>query len=191
MLEGNGLNNGQAQPSKLDRIANLVTLLKPLSLHALTIGEREESSGVWLDVLMFQALLKGLPTLKTLKLHNWLILGDTWSGLTRPHSVKSSPQAHSFAALENLYLSAIRIRTIPLDGFQRMVASHPLQRVVLEGVTESLPYKAPPPNNKYEKYSLGKDDRIARWLSENVPEFRLVDRQECLPEFYLDQWQLW
>ncbi|CAE7133275.1 unnamed protein product [Rhizoctonia solani] len=174
----------QMRPPRVDRVTNLCKILSPLSLDALTLGHGHDEE-TWLDMITFQVLLKGLPTLTTLRMHNWIFEGGIWQGLTRPSVAESDSQAHSFAALENLYLNAARLRTctFPLGDVQRMVASHPLRLVVLGGVRESAPPHA------YQDSLLGTD--VVTVFEKNVPEFRLVNQLEFLPEYYLDSWQLW
>ncbi|CAE6518206.1 unnamed protein product, partial [Rhizoctonia solani] len=163
MLEGDRLEGGQEQQSELDRATNLCATLRPLSLDTLTLGESNLAT-VWLRGKAFHILLEGLPTLKTLKLHKWIFEAWDWQHLTRPRSAQENPEEHPFAALQNLYIISASIRTFRLDYFQEMIISHPLQRVVLGGVSQRLTS-----TRTYEK-SL-EDSECVEWTRNNVPEF--------------------
>ncbi|KAH7335622.1 hypothetical protein B0J17DRAFT_630628 [Rhizoctonia solani] len=72
----------------------------------------------WLTGPKIQRLLKALPSLKTLKMHNWTFDEDTWNNLRRSQTDQTHPQVHpnTFPALETIQLSTATIVTYA--GFQ-------------------------------------------------------------------------
>ncbi|EUC56037.1 hypothetical protein RSOL_156250, partial [Rhizoctonia solani AG-3 Rhs1AP] len=182
MLQSDELGGGQAQQSEQDRAADLCTILQPYSLDTLTLGEHSERE-VWLRGAASHTLLKGLPTLKTLKLHNWIFELSEWEDLTRPRAARENPQEYPFAALENLYMASAKIRCQYLDVVEEMVTSHPLRRVVLGGVYQTL--------TSSQTYNRSLEESIVvESLQHLVPEFQLVDK-DCFPEFDWARWRLW
>ncbi|CAE6340760.1 unnamed protein product [Rhizoctonia solani] len=182
MLQSDELGGGQAQQSEQDRAADLCTILQPYSLDTLTLGEHSERE-VWLRGAASHTLLKGLPTLKTLKLHNWIFELSEWEDLTRPRAARENPQEYPFAALENLYMASAKIRCQYLDVVEEMVTSHPLRRVVLGGVYQTLT------SSQTYNRSL-EESTVVESLQHLVPEFQLVDK-DCFPEFDWARWRLW
>ncbi|CAE6458844.1 unnamed protein product [Rhizoctonia solani] len=179
-LESDGLGGELAQQSELDRATVLCALLKPLSLDTLILGEHNVRR-VWRDGTV-SLLLKGLPTLKTLKLYDWTFERMEWNNLTRPQAAQDNPQEHPFAALENLHIVSSRIHSE--RGVRDMVVSHPLQRVVLGAVAETLTSV-----QTYKRSLEGSE--LVEWFRRNVPEFHLVGEEEHLSEFESTAWRLW
>ncbi|CAE6404049.1 unnamed protein product [Rhizoctonia solani] len=132
--------------------------------------------GGWLDEEELEALLQAAPSVKTLKMSHWRFRSSECRVLTRPQSSDGA-----FPAIKNMHLCWAGI--IDQEGFKSMVTSHPIQRMVLGGYTESEP------GDFFDPFR-GSEEIVA-WLDSNIPNFRLYDLDYEPPEFKLTEWQLW
>ncbi|KAH7326787.1 hypothetical protein B0J17DRAFT_710089 [Rhizoctonia solani] len=165
---------------------HLTPSLTKRCIKILTEGDDDpDGYGVWLGGAMFHALLQTIPTLKTLKLENWIFEEETWKGLRRPHATQPDPQDQPILGLEGLYLSFPRIRSTHLSDVQEMVTSHPLRRVII-GILD----KNSVPNHTHGKPLQERSD-LMEWLRDNVSDFRVVDSEEHIPEFDSAKWKIW
>ncbi|CAE6459900.1 unnamed protein product [Rhizoctonia solani] len=144
-------------------------------------------TGVWNDCWLtgpeIRLLLVAMPTLKALQISHWDLDHSVWRALRRSTAARSCPEDYRFPALESLYLCSARL--INQRGLRNMVASHPLQEVVLGGIFgDTL-------RQLSESDSCDGDNGVTGWLKTNVPVFRLVRSFYEPPEFYSDVWQLW
>ncbi|EUC56023.1 hypothetical protein RSOL_155890, partial [Rhizoctonia solani AG-3 Rhs1AP] len=142
-------------------------------VHTLILSEHPDSGTRWLTGSTLCGLLEALPALKTLKLDHWHFDQAVWADLNR----RNHPR---LPALENLHLTNAIIRKT--HGSRDMLASHPLQQVVL-GDNKST--------HMGSCELLQEDSDIVQWLRGTVPDFHLMDRAYRSSEFYLDEWQLW
>ncbi|CAE6408740.1 unnamed protein product [Rhizoctonia solani] len=136
----------------------------------------------WLETTDFLEFLMAMPTLKTLRMNDWYFDKDLCQGITRINNDRTPAEDDIFPALRNLYLSQIGIPDA--ECFQSMIASHPLQLVVLEGSFCSGQ------STSHEPWQ--ENSRIVEWLRRNIPdlELRLVGASHA-PELYSKHWRLW
>ncbi|KDN33991.1 hypothetical protein RSAG8_12922, partial [Rhizoctonia solani AG-8 WAC10335] len=146
-------------------MANLGELCKDLErvpVHTLMLSEHSAFAIDRLTAPTLQLLLKAMPTLKTLKMHRWVFDEALWDGLKQPHGNQADLQERNrMAALEYLQLSEATILTD--EGFQDLVASHPLQRVVL-GATIAIDC-----SDDTTQKPLEEGNRMVGWLKDNLP----------------------
>ncbi|CUA69930.1 hypothetical protein RSOLAG22IIIB_08773 [Rhizoctonia solani] len=171
-------NNGDWQKTFLRRvqIADLPIVLGPIPVHTLMLSQRPGSNTQWLTSNTFCGLLEALPTLKTLKMDHWHFDQILCADLNR----RNHPR---LPALENLHLTNTIIHKTYSP--REMLASHPLQQVIL-GEAEHT-HRGEPSSRE----PLQESSDIVQWLRGTVPDFRLIDRPYRSPEFCLDEWQLW
>ncbi|KDN47022.1 hypothetical protein RSAG8_03799, partial [Rhizoctonia solani AG-8 WAC10335] len=165
-------------------MANLGELCKDLErvpVHTLMLSEHSAFAIDRLTAPTLQLLLEAMPALKTLKMHRWVFDEALWDCLKQPHSNQADLQERSFPALEYLQLSEATILTD--EGFQDLVASHPLQQVVL-GATIVIDC-----SDDTTQKPLEEGNRMVGWLKDNVPNFRLVEDRYCPPEFQPVRWR--
>ncbi|CAE6485826.1 unnamed protein product [Rhizoctonia solani] len=172
-----GIEPGQPEFGLAD-IGELCDALERVPVHTLMLSEHLASGRLTGPTL--QILLGAMPNLKTLKLHRWVFDEVMWGSLKRPLSDQTDPRGR-FPALESLQLITTTIVTD--EGFQEMVASHPLQQVLLGG-TITADYPVDMAQNP-----LDKGNNMVKWLQDNVQDFRLVEDQYCPPEFQPVRWR--
>ncbi|CAE6510320.1 unnamed protein product [Rhizoctonia solani] len=163
---------------ELAEIGELCEALEGVPVHTLMLSEHLVSGRLTGPTL--QVLLKAMPTLKTLKMHRWVFDEAVWSGLKRPQDNQDDHQERSFPALEHLQLVGATILTD--EGFQDMVASHPMQQVMLGGTIASGC------SDDTTQRPFEEGNRTVTWLRGTVPNFRLVGDRYCPPEFQPVRW---
>ncbi|KAL5633535.1 hypothetical protein ACGC1H_003882 [Rhizoctonia solani] len=145
-------------------------------VHTLMMSESPDSGTRWLTSGMLCGLLEALPALKTLKMDLWHFDQVVWADLNR----RNHPR---LPALENLHLTQAIIHNT--SNSRDMLASHPLQQVILGGV------KSTHMDGQSSSEPLQEDSDIVQWLRGTVPDFHLIDHTYRSSEFYLGDWQLW
>ncbi|CAE6474799.1 unnamed protein product [Rhizoctonia solani] len=161
-------------------VDELCGALKRAPINTLMLSESSDPDRR-LKSTNLQALMGAMPSLKTLTMHGWSFDKDVWNSLTRPQTDQTDQQTHSFPALENLYLSEATI--LSDEGFQDMVVSHPLRRVVV-GATAAANHSD---DTQWEP--LSEDSSAVMWLRNHVPDFHLVGSRYCPPEFQPVRWR--
>ncbi|KAH7335621.1 hypothetical protein B0J17DRAFT_670842 [Rhizoctonia solani] len=161
-------------------VGELCDALKRAPVNTLMLSESSDPDRR-LTKTNLRELIRAMPSLKTLKMHGWNFDKDVWNSLTRPQNDQIHHREHSFPALEKLYLSEAAI--LSDEGFQDMVASHPLQRVVLGATTTT----GNSDDTRREPFT--EDNSTAVWLRNHVPDFHLVDGPYCPPEFQPVRWR--
>ncbi|KEP49571.1 3-ketoacyl-(acyl-carrier) reductase [Rhizoctonia solani 123E] len=136
----------------------------------------------WLTGPELRALLLSIPTVKTLKLHNWDLERTVWRALRRSPASRSHPEHHQFPALENLHFYCAKI--LNQRGLKNMMTSHPIQRMVLGAVCLDV-------KGGLSEWLCDEDDNIITWLNAKIPALHLVDSTYQPPEFYSHVWRLW
>ncbi|CAE6512708.1 unnamed protein product [Rhizoctonia solani] len=167
-----------SQPLSVDRLSSI---LNSIVVDTLVISNY---SSLILDHL--HDLLRSMPTLKVLKL-GWVRFSpEKWNVLKAPSLQTawsdSKPSEEPFPKLKELHLPSLWVQdTAMLEGLKDLVASHPLQKLVLE-------------KRMYGRsgaWQMEETDAICVWLRSHVPDFRLVSHYAYAPEFHSHVWQLW
>ncbi|CAE6526123.1 unnamed protein product [Rhizoctonia solani] len=166
---------------EINRVAWLCDVLKITPVDTLMMSGYPDGS--WFSEELLHHLLNALPGLKTLKIDNWVFRGPVWNDLKQSQNTRRILPSQ-FPALERLILTSTTIRN--MDGFQEMLAIHPLQQVVLGVTVETVR-----PGGTHQTESLNEGSNIVAWLMKNVPDFRLVDSHYSPSEFRFGMWQLW
>ncbi|KDN42447.1 hypothetical protein RSAG8_06764, partial [Rhizoctonia solani AG-8 WAC10335] len=164
-------------------VADLCKILESIPIDTLMLSAFRDS--IWLTKDMIHSLLEAMPALKTLKFYCWTFDQYLWEKLSRSPVAGEKPEGPPFPALENLHLTLVTFHTT--KGFQEMVASHPLRRVVFGGaiITEvTTTYMG-------QLVPLQENSSLVEWLRDNVPEVYPVDEEYRPIEFYSHSWRLW
>ncbi|KAF8749304.1 hypothetical protein RHS01_10178 [Rhizoctonia solani] len=161
--------------------ANLL-LFPQRPIHKLIVVKDED----WPSKEELADLLQSALALKILVLSGVTITHDLLQVFTPPSLPTSSQNAATgFPKLETLELHATSFHPKLKhfrDGFDNLLAHHPLQRMVLAGTTWLLP--------TLESLPLEKDDEIVDWLKDRIPQFYFSTEPGDMARHY-GVWQLW
>ncbi|CAE6443975.1 unnamed protein product [Rhizoctonia solani] len=178
--------SGHVQLPERVPLASLCSLLKPIPVDTLTLVDHIQCTTVWLKGAMLRTLLNALPTLKTLRLQNWILYRRTWRDIARqPHDTQTDPQTDSLPSLKGLYITSGKFGNTRLKDVRKVVTGHNLQKLVLGDTGETLG------SNRKHRKPIQECRDLMGWLKENVRDFRLAEREYHLPESELYQWRLW
>ncbi|KAH7327661.1 hypothetical protein B0J17DRAFT_680507 [Rhizoctonia solani] len=175
-FDDNEVNTEDVESHSCD---DLCRLLADIPVYTLTTIEH-----CWLLGPTLHRLLSAAPALKTLKLDTWSFDVDVWKYLERSQTTEGHLRGSSLPALENLHLTSARIFFI--DGFKEMVASHPLQQLVIGGTLLGARTDGSPGFRSFEE-----NNDLIEWLKVTVPDVFLMDSKHHLLECYPNVWRLW
>ncbi|KAG8709058.1 hypothetical protein FRC11_005936, partial [Ceratobasidium sp. 423] len=191
-------------------IKDLYKVLKRISVDKLVIsGEWQDKA--WLDHTELRGTLQSLPTVKTLIMKSWRFRKEDLLALERPRPGKkgSKSQTVRFPILTALYLEEAQM--VDAEVLKNVVTSHKLQKMSLSGCVAPPPDNTPgsdpdvdtdidtdgSDNDDIFKDALNwdyfeSDDKIIKWLSTQVAQFRLDEIPETESRDYMtSEWQLW
>ncbi|CAE6480502.1 unnamed protein product [Rhizoctonia solani] len=170
----------------IERVAieRLCEALKLLVVDTLVVSKGNSICLPYLD-----RVLPLMPALKTLKLQSDKFGPTEWDRLKPPSLPAAGSESNEQLSpkLEQLYLPSpyfLLEDEVNFEGLKDLVASHPLQKLVLGNLVRTR-------YNLASSRRLEETDDICVWLRSHVPDFRLVEHEISAPEFHSDVWQLW
>ncbi|KDN35650.1 hypothetical protein RSAG8_11393, partial [Rhizoctonia solani AG-8 WAC10335] len=161
---------------------DLLVAIEGLPIHTLMLsGELVAGTSYWnwLDPGNLHDILRAIPSVTTLRIHEWDFSQKRWQELFLPLESYLLLHTPEFPDLRNLYLTKARIHDI--NGLKDVVFSHSLRKLVI-GATLASPEGRVP---------LQGSEDLVHWLRSRVPDVRIVDHTYEPLEFQSDEWQLW
>ncbi|KAG8753488.1 hypothetical protein FRC11_007396, partial [Ceratobasidium sp. 423] len=131
--------------------------------------------GDWLDEEELGALLRSIPSVKTLRMSHWNFRSSECRALQRLES------SNTFPKIDNMHLCWAGI--IDQQGFKDMVSSHSIQQMVLGGYVDN--------DSETDPKSLQGGEELVVWLKSKIPDFQLYNIHYEPPGFGCSIWRLW
>ncbi|CAE6537829.1 unnamed protein product [Rhizoctonia solani] len=173
-------------------IYSLQSAIHPHKVDTLVLAgywDERGSAGV------LRSFISKLPHLTTMYLYDQNLDRETLAALTRP--LNDTDTHLDFPNLRRIYISNCTIDDIGnLSAFRNMLASHPLEELVLGGIFREVDLSGQEwsSSEDIEHVNIaGSDMRAApiiNWLREAIPSFTLLGPSQYF-KFRWTEWQLW
>ncbi|CUA77984.1 Protein furry homolog-like [Rhizoctonia solani] len=157
----------------------VVDLFPQVSVDVLLLEGLEE--GPWLSGADMREMLKSMPDIETLRIHDWDYPTECCKMIQRPDLLDDS----KFPRIKNMHLTQASIWDE--EAFKKMVASYSesLERLELAGRVVKGSEKP------VVCEDLKGEEPIIAWFRENVPNFELKKNYVTPVDFCDPVWQLW